>query len=156
MTPIILSPGQSSLYRSGPIIRVGLAKPTSRSPERRETLWMDALIDTGASATVVRTGTHAKLDIDPSARTQATTASEKGVELMTFESLLWVQETDPKRSLRAWVGLLHEARDPEKGIRQYECILGRDFLSFFDLEYRGRRGEFTLSFADDSPKGKPA
>jgi predicted aspartyl protease len=97
-----------------------------------------ALIDTGATGTVLQTGVAASLNLKPVGRVQITTASSAGLECPEFS----VQLLFPAARVAVEVAAIEA---PMQG-QPVQMLIGRDVLAGAVLVYNGVASHYSLSF----------
>jgi predicted aspartyl protease len=135
---------RQDLETAGPIVDMAIGVSTILENQLRaanETVAppvpVHAMIDTGASSTVIQKGLAAKLGLQPVGVTQIATPSSTGVECFEYA----VRYILPNNVVAD--GTVIEA--PLEG-QQIQALIGRDLLAHAVLVYIGYTGSVTLSF----------
>lgn len=134
----------SNLRQFGPVIEILLTPSTpfiqtvNIAPSDVKTIKILAMIDTGASGTVISHGLADKLGINPVGTTLINTPSSTNVTCHQFD----VQIIFPNNVNMASI-VVTEA--PLQG-QHIQCLIGRDVLQHGVLIYTGYDNSFTLSF----------
>jgi predicted aspartyl protease len=133
-----------NLQQVGPVIEVVLMPSTiflqkmSISPSTAKSVKLLAMIDTGATGTVVRDGMPNILGINPVGTTLINTPSSVNVNCNQFDVQIVFQGNVCIPSI-----VITEA--PLQG-QHIQCLIGRDILQLGVLIYTGYDNSFTLSF----------
>ncbi|MCX6272306.1 MAG: retroviral-like aspartic protease family protein [Bacteroidetes bacterium] len=133
-----------NLQQLGPVIEVMLTpsvlflQTMGISPSATKAIKVLAMIDTGASGTVISQGFAASLGINPVGTTMINTPSSTHVSCYQFD----IQLVFPNNVNIASI-VVTEA--PLKG-QHIQCLIGRDVLQHGVLIYTGYDNSFTLSF----------
>lgn len=139
----------SNLQFLGPILNVQIApsKAASQAMDKAgvavpAAMTISAMIDTGATSSVVKTGLAQQLNAQPVGLQHINTPSSQGVPCYEFFLQLILQ---PTGGLLASVEL--EARFIEAPLhgQNIHVLLGRDVLSLGIFIYNGANNSFTLS-----------
>ena len=134
-----------NLQQVGPVIDITLMpsviylQKINISPTAANTVRVLAMIDTGASGTVVKEGILSKLGINPVGTTSINTPSSTGVTCNQFD----VQIVFQNNNVNIQSIVITEA--PLQG-QHIQCLIGRDILQYGVLIYTGYDNSFTLSF----------
>ena len=141
-----LSIGIPNLQQSGPIIEIliGLSQPVLEAlkkegkptPELRR---CNAMIDTGASSTVIKEGISKELNLKSRGVTNISTPSCSQYETVTFD----VAIIFPQHNIVRPIVTVIEAPLERQNI---DCLIGRDLLKDAILIYEGYANRFILSF----------
>jgi len=133
-----------NLNQIGPVIEVVimpsaifLQKVKTKEPYAKNVKLL-AMIDTGATGTVISEGVSSILGINPIGKTLINTPSSTNVNCNQFD----VQILFPNNAGIASI-VITEA--PLKG-QHIQCLIGRDILRFGVFIYNGCDDSFTLSF----------
>ena len=134
------------LRHSGPLLEILLApsKPVrdllnqSGQPALQPTRCI-ALIDTGASGTVIRSGLAATLNLQPRGSVNIATPSCTAHPCDTFDVAMFFP------GHRVGIELLTVIEAPLSG-QNIECLIGRDVLKSSIFIYEGYSNRFVLSF----------
>ena len=102
-----------------------------------EPLTLLALVDTGASHTVIQQGLAQKLGLEPAGTAVIATPASAGVVCLRYEARLLFPH-------QIWVECLVTEAPMEE--QEVQALIGRDILSRCILVYLGERNTFTLSF----------
>jgi hypothetical protein len=102
-----------------------------------------ALIDTGASISVIQQGLAQQLAVHPVGIQHITTPSSQAVPCHQYALQLTLQATGGIKGTVAFDALFTEA--PLLG-QNIQCLLGRDFLAHGVFMYTGPTNSFVLSF----------
>lgn len=133
------------MQQVGPVIEVTLMPSSiymhqmNISPSVAKSVKVLAMIDTGATGTVVKEGIPAQLGINPIGSTLMNTPSSMGVSCNQFD----VQIVFPNSNVNVPSIIITEA--PLQG-QHIQCLIGRDILQHGVLIYTGYDNSFTLSF----------
>ena len=133
-----------NLHKVGPVIEVILTpsvnflKQLNISPSAAKTVKLSAMVDTGATGTVISQGIAALLGINPVGTTLISTPSSTNVRCNQFD----VQIVFPN-NVRFQSIVITEA--PLQG-QHIQCLIGRNILQHGILIYNGCDNSFTLSF----------
>lgn len=134
----------ANLQQTGPIIEVRidigseLKKILSNSGEKiPEPVEVTALVDTGATSTVIKKDIPGKLGIQPVGVTHINTPSDTSVLCGQYQ----VRVVFPNNVIANTIAI---AADLEDQIIQ--CLIGRDVLAHSVMVYTGFTNTFTLSF----------
>ena len=133
-----------NLQKVGPVIEVILTpsanflKQMKISPSIAKTVKLSAMIDTGATGTVISQGITTRLGINPVGTTLISTPSSTNVRCNQFD----VQIVLPN-NVRFPSIVITEA--PLQG-QHIQCLIGRNILQHGVLIYNGCDNSFTLSF----------
>lgn len=133
-----------NLRRIGPVIDVILtpsaeyAKALDIPVSSIKTVVVSAMIDTGASGTVISEGLAAKLGIEPIGKIKMHTPSTTNIIYPQYN----IQIIFPKNVIFSSI-VVTEA--PLQG-QHIQCLIGRDVLEEGVLIYNGYDNSFTLSF----------
>jgi hypothetical protein len=132
------------LQQVGPITELGLAVPQALEDELRRRsepvptpTRLLAMIDTGASASVIQQGLATQLGLQPIGTTLINTPSSTGVSCyeyavrLAFPNNVVVEGTVIEAALQG---------------QHIQALIGRDVLAHGVLVYIGYTGQFTLSF----------
>jgi hypothetical protein len=117
-------------------VRILPATPTGRRKRQRETISVTAMIDTGASTTVLKEAVAEALGMDAVAVAAVHTASADDVICGEYDVSVMLRP-DMIFNVRA-LGL------PMKGQR-FGCLIGRDLLAQCAMIYLGPQNQFVLS-----------
>ena len=132
------------LQKVGPVIEVILTpsayflKRMKISPSNAKNVKLLAMIDTGATGTVISQGIAAKLGINPVGTTLISTPSSTNVSCNQFD----IQVLLPN-NVRFSSVVITEA--PLQG-QHIQCLIGRNILQHGIFIYNGSDNSFTLSF----------
>jgi hypothetical protein len=122
-----------SVLQSPPVLAI--LRETRQSPAKPEDVL--ALVDTGASASVVKQGIAERLGLQPVGVVQMTTPSCSGIRCYRYAvQLLFPNKVAVKCTVT-------EAPLKDQPI---QLLIGRDILRFGVLVYIGHTNTFTLSF----------
>ncbi len=134
----------ADLRGTGPIIDVDVAAPLALEEELRrvqqpipQPVGLAAMIDTGASSSVIQEGLAAQIGLQPIGVAKVNTPSSTNVECYEYA----VRFAFPNNVVVA--ATVIEA--PLKG-QHIQGLIGRDVLEHALLVYIGYTGQFTLSF----------
>ncbi len=133
-----------NLDQVGPVIEVILtASPAyllanNIAPSETKGIKALAMVDTGASSTVISQGLAARLKINPVGTTQINTPSSTNVSCHQFDIRIIFPNNINIHSI-----IITEA--PLQG-QHIQCLIGRDVLKHGVLIYTGYDNSFTLSF----------
>ncbi len=134
----------ADLRGTGPIIDVDVAAPLALEEELRrvqqpipQPVSLAAMIDTGASSSVIQEGLAAQIGLQPIGVAKVNTPSSTNVECYEYA----VRFAFPNNVVVA--ATVIEA--PLKG-QHIQGLIGRDVLEHALLVYIGYTGQFTLSF----------
>ena len=134
----------ANLIASGPIVETRIIVSTPVEEVLRanndplpEPVAVTALIDTGATGTVIQTGIAGRLGLHPVGVTYITTPSSTNVECFRYQVRLLL----PNNVVVETIAI--EA--PLQG-QNIQCLIGRDILAHGVLIYIGYINQFTLSF----------
>jgi predicted aspartyl protease len=140
-----VSVGLPNLRLSGPVldIQIGPSKPVldllGAKGQPVPSIRCTALVDTGASSTVIKTGIASQLNLHPRGVVNIATPSCSAYQCNTYDvSLLF-----PVPGVM--VGLLTVTEAPLSG-QNIDCLIGRDLLHNCILIYEGYSNRFVLSF----------
>ena len=134
----------TNLQQVGPVIEVTLMpsaiylQKMNISPSATKSVKLLAMIDTGATGTVVKEGIPAKLGINPIGTTLINTPSSTGVVCNQFD----IQIVFPYNVNMSSIVVMEA---PLQG-QHIQCLIGRDILQHGVLIYTGYDNSFTLSF----------
>jgi len=103
---------------------------------------VSALIDTGASLSVIQQGLPKQLGLHPVGVQYINTASSENIACSQYALQLILQATGGIQIPVSFAALFTEA--PLKG-QNIHCLLGRDFLAHCVLVYTGPTNSFVLS-----------
>ena len=136
--------GIPNLHEVGPIVELGLAVPLELEDELRrrsepvpDAVPMVAMIDTGATGSVIQTGLAAQLGLQPVGVSLISTPSSTNVRCYEYA----VRLAFPNNVVVG--GTVIEA--PLQG-QHIQGLIGRDILAHGVLVYVGYTGQVTLSF----------
>jgi len=133
-----------NLQQVGPVIEVTVTlsaifmQKTNISPLTAKTIKLLAMIDTGASGTVISQGIVNILGINPVGTTLVNTPSSTDVNCNQFD----VQIIFPNNVIIPSIVIIEA---PLQG-QHIQCLIGRDILKDGVLIYNGCDNSFTLSF----------
>lgn len=133
-----------NLQEFGPVIEVTLMpsvpfiQTTGATASAAKAIKVLAMIDTGASGTVISRGLAALLEINPVGTTLINTPSSTDVSCLQFD----VQLIFPNHVI---VQSIVVTEAPLQG-QHIQCLIGRDVLQHGVLIYTGYDNSFTLSF----------
>ena len=134
----------TNLLKTGPVIEITLLPAYSflesleiKAPVNNQVKIL-AMIDTGASGTVIQKGTSQTLELNPIGTTLMTTPSSTNILCNQFD----VQLIFPNQVIIQNV-VVTEAPLQNQHI---QCLIGRDILKYGLLVYNGYDNSFTLSF----------
>ena len=137
--------GRANLTTEGPIVDLLLVvgKGAEDALKRDgnsvpEPLKIIAMIDTGASGTVIQEGLAAKLGLTPIGKEKISTPSSTGLECFVYDVRLVFPNNTGVEGVRAIEAPLKD--------QNIQCLVGRDVLSQGVLVYTGYLNQFTLSF----------
>src|SRR2546421_11515259 len=128
------------LQGNGPTVEVRLAPASSIHKRKRgtkDTLPLTALIDTGASATVLKQGLPSCLGLRPTSNSYVHTASSRDVLCDEFAVSLILPRGFRIRTTALELPLSSQGID---------CLIGRDVLSQCVMTYIGVENQIVLSF----------
>jgi|SRR5712664_3711102 len=128
------------LQGNGPTVDVRLAPSTSIAKGKRlsgRTVPLTALIDTGASTTVLKQGLPRYIGIRPTSSTYAHTASSRNVLCEEFAISLILPQGFKIRTTALELPLHSQGID---------CLIGRDVLARCVMTYVGVENQVILSF----------
>ena len=132
------------MQQVGPVIEVTVTlsaifmQKTNISPLTAKTIKLLAMIDTGASGTVISQGIVNILGINPVGTTLVNTPSSTDVNCNQFD----VQIIFPNNVIIPSIVIIEA---PLQG-QHIQCLIGRDILKDGVLIYNGCDNSFTLSF----------
>lgn len=133
------------LLVNGPIVEilVTVSRPAAEALKKQgipipKPVLVTALIDTGASGTVIQKGVAAQLGLHPVGVTAITTPSCSGVQCPIYALACAFPQTQVLFETTAVEAPLHG--------QNIQCLLGRDILSKAVFIYIGYSNQFTLSF----------
>ena len=132
------------LQKVGPVIEVTLTpsavflQKMNVSPSDVKAVKLLAMIDTGATGTVISNGVAAILGINPVGMTSINTPSSANVNCNQFD----VQILFPNNVNFSSIVVIEA---PLQG-QHIQCLIGRDILQHGVLIYTGYDNSFTLSF----------
>ena len=133
-----------NLQQLGPITEIVLAPSANYltalgiNPSSIKTVKVVAMIDTGATSTVISQGLAANLGINKVGSTFIRTPSSNNVSCYQYDMQLVFANNVNIASL-----VVTEA--PLQG-QHIQCLIGRDLLQYAVLVYTGHDNSFTLSF----------
>ena len=133
-----------SLQQVGPVIDITLTPSAiylhkmNISPSAAKSVRLLAMIDTGATGTVIKEGLPATLGINPVGTTLINTPSSMGVCCNQFDIQILFSNNVNIPSI-----VVIEA--PLQG-QHIQCLIGRDILQHGVFIYNGCDNSFTLSF----------
>jgi predicted aspartyl protease len=128
------------LQGGGPTVQVRLAsaaKSVKGKPPAGETLPLTALIDTGASSTVLKRGLPACLGLQPTSNAYVHTASSANVLCDEFAISLILPQGFKVRTTALELPLNTQGID---------CLIGRDVLAQCVMTYIGPENQVILAF----------
>lgn len=133
-----------NLVQSGPILELFLSIPDelrdvlekNKEPIPKPVKLM-AMIDTGATGTVIAQDIIDRLSINPISTRLMNTPSSENVQCYTYQTLL----TIPQNKIRINAEIIAA---PLKG-QHIKCLIGRDILQYCVFTYIGYINQFTLS-----------
>jgi hypothetical protein len=128
------------LQGGGPTVHVRItpaAKPIKGKRSPTKTLPLTALIDTGASATVLKRGLPAWLGLQPTSNTYVHTASSANVLCDEFAISLILPQGFKVRTTALELPLNTQGID---------CLIGRDVLAQCVMTYVGPENQVILAF----------
>jgi predicted aspartyl protease len=132
------------LQKTGPVIEVRLTpsanflKRMKISPSAAKTVKLAAMIDTGATGSVISQGIADLLGITPVKTILISTPSSTDVRCDQFD----VQIVFPNKVKFPSVAI---TETPLQG-QHIQCLIGRDILQYGVFIYNGQDNSFTLSF----------
>ena len=133
-----------NLMQVGPVIDITLTpsaiylQKMDISPSAAKSVRLLAMIDTGATGTVIKEGLPATLGINPVGTTLINTPSSMGVSCNQFDIQMLFSNNVNIPSI-----VVIEA--PLQG-QHIQCLIGRDILQHGVFIYNGCDNSFTLSF----------
>ena len=131
-----------NLEQVGPVIDISItqSQPYLKALKitQAKAIRVLAMIDTGATSTVIQRGIMQALEINPVGKAKINTPSSTGVECDQFD----VQLVFPN-SINIPSIIITEA--PLQG-QHIQCLIGRDILKHAVLIYTGYNNTYTLSF----------
>jgi len=133
-----------NLQQVGPVIDITLTPSAiflqrmNISPSAAKSVRLLAMIDTGATGTVIKEGLPATLGINPVGTTLINTPSSMGVSCNQFDIQILFSNNVNIPSI-----VVIEA--PLQG-QHIQCLIGRDILQHGVFIYNGCDNSFTLSF----------
>ena len=134
----------SNLLQVGPVVEILLTpsapflQSLNIAPSEVRTIKVLAMIDTGASGTVISLGLAGQLGINPVGTTLINTPSSTNVSCHQYHVQIVFQNNVNIASI-----VVTEA--PLQG-QHIQCLIGRDVLQHGVLIYTGYDNSFTLSF----------
>jgi len=132
------------LHKVGPVIEVTLTpsdiflNKMNISQSDVKTIKLLAMIDTGATGTVISNGVAATLGINPVGITSINTPSSTNVNCNQFD----IRIVFPNNVYFSSIVVIEA---PLQG-QHIQCLIGRDILQHGVLIYNGNDNSFTLSF----------
>jgi len=133
-----------NLQQVGPVIEVVLTPSVpfmqvmGISPSATKAVRILAMIDTGATGTVISKGLASTLDINPVGTTLINTPSHTNVNCYQYD----VQLVFPNNVNIATIVVTEASLQGQ----HIQCLIGRDILKYGVLIYNGYDNSFTLSF----------
>lgn len=133
-----------NLQQVGPVIEVILTpsipfmQTIGISPAASKAIKILAMIDTGATGTVISKGLAATLEINPIGTTLINTPSSTNVNCLQFD----IQIVFPNNVNIASIVVTEASLQGQ----HIQCLIGRDVLQHGVLIYTGYDNSFTLSF----------
>jgi hypothetical protein len=145
----VYSAKASGLVLNGPILEVQLLPGVHAAAAMQRAglpipppITVAALIDTGASCTVVTSGIPAQLGLQPMGSRLVNTPTSQKVPCPTYAIRIIFPSTGGIKSSVGFDAVVMEA--PLQG-QNIQCLIGRDFLQHAILIYSGPDEMFTLS-----------
>ena len=145
----VYSAKASGLVLHGPILEVQLLQGVHAVAAMQHSgqpipppIAVAALIDTGASCTVVKSGIPAQLGLQPVGTRVISTPTSRNVRCPTYAVRMIFPSTGGIRSSVGFDAVVTEA--PLQG-QNIQCLIGRDFLQHAIFIYSGPDETFTLS-----------
>jgi len=132
------------MQKVGPVVEVVLTpsvnflKQMNINPSAAKTVKLLAMVDTGATGTVISQGIAALLGINPIGTTMISTPSSTNVKCNQFDVQIVIPNNVRFQSI-----VITEA--PLQG-QHIQCLIGRNILQHGILIYNGHDNSFTLSF----------
>lgn len=134
-----------NLVETGPVTEIQLLITRELESQLRESeekvpdpVKMNAMIDTGATGTVIREGFTDKLNLNPVGISYINTPSTENFKCYNYN----VRLLFPNRTSIDGITVIQA---PLKG-QHIDCLIGRDILSNAVFVYIGYTNQFTLSF----------
>ncbi len=134
----------ANLEQVGPVLELDLApsvpymQALNLNPQSIKAVRVMAMIDTGATTTVICKGLATQLGINPIGQTFINTPSSTNVKCLQFDIQILFPNNVNLQSV-----IVTEAPLQDQHI---QCLIGRDILKHSVLVYTGYDNSFTLSF----------
>jgi predicted aspartyl protease len=102
------------------------------------TMRIRAIVDTGSNRTLISNRVANKLGLEPRGKDEGATAASECYEATIFKIDFLIPDCKGIYDL--------EVRSPHLDFKDFDCIIGRDVLSFGELVYKGNENKIILRF----------